>query len=286
MQDIRDIKISIDTDVVKKIFWNADNAKEYLSLLWYESKALKKLATSDIYGLIVSTWDYSKAVEIIRSVFQKTNKYQEWKKWDESVMILLKEWYSLNFWLVSWPFSQGDFDWFVQRINAEKIDRLQKDEKVKSSAVRYRRIKELNTTRNDFLETLIFDKNNNIIPTLSHSRGVDFFIDWISFDQKVAKSPTTEFKKDFWEDIWKEKAKENPEKVAEYLYQYQDEGRFWAWPRLYVVYLDEDVSPLRIKSIIDSVDLNEPTTITFTYKHKDSGLKTYQTQAFIILLHN
>jgi len=286
MQDIRDIKLSIDTDVVRKIFWNAINAKEYLTLLWHDQKSLKRMSTAEIYWLIVSTWDYNKAVDIIRSVFKKTNKYQEWKKWDDSISILLNEWRELNFWEISWPFSQGDFDGFVQRINAEKIDRLEKDEKVKSSAVRYRRIKELNTTRNDFLETLIFDKNNNIIPTLSHSRWVDFFINGISFDQKVAKSPTAQFKKDFWEQAWKQKAKDNPEKVAEYLYQYQDEGRFWAWPRLYVVYLEEDISPVKIKSIIDSIDLNNPTTITFNYKHQNGWVKTYQTQCFVILLHN
>jgi hypothetical protein len=42
--------------------------------------------------------------------------------------------------------------------------------------VKFRRLKEINTLRNDFLETLIFDKNQNIIPTLQHNRGVDFFI--------------------------------------------------------------------------------------------------------------
>ena len=62
-----------------------------------------------------------------------------------------------------------------------------KDDKVKVAAVKYRRIKEINTVRNDFIETLIFEKNNNILPTLNHRRGVDFFINGVSFDQKVAK---------------------------------------------------------------------------------------------------
>ena len=49
--------------------------------------------------------------------------------------------------------------------------------------------------RNDFIGTLIFEKNENIIPTFGHHRGLDFFIDGISYDQKVARSVTNEFKK-------------------------------------------------------------------------------------------
>ena len=48
--------------------------------------------------------------------------------------------------------------WFVQRVNSEKIDWFKKDEKVKYAAVKYRRIKEINTVRNDFIETLILKK--------------------------------------------------------------------------------------------------------------------------------
>ena len=149
--------------------------------------------------------------------------------------------------------------------------------------VRYRRIKEINTERNDFLESLIFAKNPNIIPTLSHSRGVDFFINGISFDQKVSRSVTNEFKKDFG-NKWREKALKEPHLVAQYLYSYQDEGRFGYAPRLFVVYLDEDISPLEVKDIITNTNLKNPLDITFTYKHKDIGNRTYKTQSFIILL--
>ncbi|GIJ93591.1 hypothetical protein CAPN002_08090 [Capnocytophaga stomatis] len=160
-----------------------------------------------------------------------------------------------------------------------------KDEKVKLAAVRYRRIKEINTERNDFLETLVFLKNENIIPTLSHTRGVDFFINGESYDQKVAKSPTNEFKKDFG-DHWKNFAINNPHKVAEYLYKYQDEGRFGASPRLFIVYLDEEISPVRIRKIISEINLETPLKVTFDFKHINGGIKTYQTEAFVILLYN
>lgn len=158
--------------------------------------------------------------------------------------------FKTNFLCISWPFSQGQFDAFVQSLNSQTIARTEKDEKVKDAAVRYRRLKEINTARNDYLETLIFNKNENILPTLSHNRGVDFFVDGVSFDQKVSRSVTGEFMREKGEN-WREIAKQNPLEVAKYLYQYQDEGRFGAEPRLLVVYLDEDISVLDLKQKID-----------------------------------
>lgn len=143
----------------------------------------------------------------------------------------------------------------------------------------------VNTVRNDFIETLIFEKNENILPTLNHRRSVDFFIDGISFDQKVAKSPTNEFKRDFKDD-WKNYAIEHPEKVAEYLYKYQDEGRFGADSRLLVVYLDEDVTIERIAEIIQETNLEEPLDVTFEYNHKSQGTKSYRVNCFVVLLFN
>ena len=49
----------------------------------------------------------------------------------------------------------------------KRYQSFDKDEKVKIAAVKYRRIKEINTVRNDFIETLIFEKNENILPTLN-----------------------------------------------------------------------------------------------------------------------
>lgn len=53
----------------------------------------------------------------------------------------------------------------------------------------------------------------------------------------------------------------NPEKVAEYLYRLQDEGRFDAERRLYVVYLDEDISVIDLKDKIQEVDFSTPLDI-------------------------
>ena len=276
------LKDNFSTDLAKKILWNKDNAIIFLLNLqekvWFELpfkiisrwknkwKKELNLSTDSIRKKIVQHRDFKIAEKIIRDLFKDSPKYKSGIESYKTMNILLDERNKIQLWDINWPFSQWDFDGFVQRVNSEKIDWFKKDEKVKYAAVKYRRIKEINTVRNDFIETLIFEKNENILPTLNHNRWVDFFINWVSFDQKVAKSPTNQFKKDFWES-WKEVAIQNPDKVAEYLYKYQDEWRFWADSRLLVVYLDEDVSIQRIAETIQKTDLENPLEINFEYIH-------------------
>ena len=156
-----------------------------------------KLENEQIWNKIVEKWDLNIATPIIRNMFKNTSKYKSGKDSFNIVEVLIKEWNKLKLGEISWPFSQGKFDDFVQSINSEDIDGFSKDNKVKEAAVKFRRIKEINTVRNDFIETLIFEKNKNILPTLEHIRNVDFFINGFSYDQKVAKSPTKEFKTDY-----------------------------------------------------------------------------------------
>jgi hypothetical protein len=299
---MEDIKVKFSTDIAKKILGNKERACDYL-FRFHTSKKINDLkfkkinrgknintyvldsSTEELWQIIVNNWDYEKSKKIIRDMFKETDKYKSGKDANNAMNILINKWKLLKLGNIAWPFSQGAFDEFVQRINSEKEDGKIKDEKVKVAAVKYRRIKEINTVRNDFIETLIFEKNDNIIPTLNHRRGVDFFINGVSYDQKVAKSPTNEFKKKYPKN-WRDMAIINPAEVAEYLYTYQDEGRFGADPRLLVVYIDEDVSVDKIKQIIDKTDLDKPIEINFTYKHKNAGAKQYKVPCFIILLYN
>ncbi len=275
--------------LAKKILANKNNAIEYLTKLNEFinineiNEISKNTSTEIIWKLVVKYWDYEKSKSIIRNLFTKTDKFFRGKESVNAIEQLLGEWKNLNLGDVAWPCSQGDFDGFVQRINSLSDSGLVKDEKVKTAAVKYRRLKELNTVRNDYIETLIFEKNENIVPTLNHISGVDFFINGVSFDQKVSKSPTKQFMKDYG-DNWKQFAIQNPLKVAEYLYKFQDEGRFGADPRLYIVYLDEDIPVLDLKAKIDAIDITKPSEITFSYKHKNVGEKQYKTNCFVILL--
>ncbi len=296
------IKSKLSDDLARKIIGSQEKAIEYLlrlniikpiSSLKFKTisrgknkgKKVLDLSTKELWKIIVDSWNYEESKKIIRDIFKETNKYKNGKEADNAMNVLIKEWKSLKLGNIAWPFSQGAFDDFVQRINSEKENGFVKDKKVKVAAVKYRRIKEINTVRNDFIETLIFEKNKNILPTLNHRRGVDFFINGISFDQKVAKSPTNEFKRHF-KNEWRKIAIQKPKLVAEYLYKYQDEGRFGADPRLLVVYIDEDVSIEKIRETIEKTDLDNPIEINFTYKHKVQGEKNYKVPCFVILLYN
>jgi hypothetical protein len=279
----------LNEELAKKIIGNKENALKYLVKL-NKIKPIPELASiktstpsKELYKIIVIHWDYEISKDIIRKIFRETQKYKRGIESIDAITKLQTEWKNLQLGPIEWPCSQGAFDNFVQRINSLSENGTIKDEKVKIAAVKYRRLKELNTVRNDYLETLIFNKNENIVPTLDHNKGVDFFINGRSFDQKVAKSPTNQFKKDFG-DSWKDYAKLHPFKVAEYLYRYQDEGRFDADPRLYVVYLDEDIPVVDLKNKIDEIDISQPTEITFEYDHGKLGKKQYKTLCFVVLL--
>jgi hypothetical protein len=279
-----DIKIQMNELIAKKILGNLLKAKEYLTLL--DIPQAKSASSAQVWKNVVDSWDYNRSLPIIREMFMQSPKYARGKTADQPLATLRQEWITLGLGEVSWPFSQGDFDGFVQRVNAsDNTSAQEKDDQTKLAALKYRRIKEINTYRNDFIETLLFEKNKNILPTLNHRRGVDFYIDGISYDQKVAKSPTAQFKKDYGED-WRQSAIRSPAKVAEYLYRYQDEGRFGADPRLLVVYLDEDVTTDKIREIVDSINIDTPSQITFSFAHKLQGIVEYKVPCFTVLLHN
>lgn len=300
-----DLKNEFSTKIAKKIFGNSTNAENFLLQLKCKKefelpyKKITKgknkgnktisLSSDELWSTLVRVWDFELGLSIVREMFKATEKYKAGKESKKAMNTLIEEWKKLGFdEKISWPFSQGNFDGFVQMINSEKnTTAYEKDEKVKLAAVKYRRIKAINTVRNDFIETLIFEKNTNILPTLNHTRGVDFFINGVAYDQKVAKSPTNEFKKKYGEN-WKNEAIKNPAKVAEFLYKHQDEGRFGADSRLLIVYLDEDVSIEQISKTLNSVNLEKPLEITFDYIHKkgkpDEKRQTYQVKCFVILL--
>ena len=289
----------IDLNIAKKIFSSTENAIKYLIALnkikdinlnfreitrgKNKGKKTLDMPNIEIWNKVISSWNYKESLKIIRTLFKDSKKYNNGKIAKQRYKDLVEEWNNLNLGLIKWPCSQGAFDEFVQRVNNSNAP--DKDAIVKKASVQYRRMKELNTVRNDFLEIEIFEKNDNILPTLNHSRGTDYFINGESFDQKVAKSPTKEFMRNYGVN-WKEEAVKNPEKVAEYLYKYQDEGRFGADSRILIVYLDENVDLEKVEETINKINLNQPLKVNFTYNHARVGEKSYQVNCFVIVLSN
>lgn len=278
----RSIHSSISEEDVKKILGNKNQAILFLRKIGIEINKSAKSAT--VFRQVVRHWDFKTCTGVVGDLFVETEKYRSGTEVNNALEILLGEWDMVKLGKVDWPFAPGGFDDFVQRINAEGQSGSVKDTKVKIAAVRYRRIKEINTLRNDFIETLVFEKNKNVLPTLSHRRGVDFFINGEQYDQKVSRSVGEVFKRDFG-DSWRQKAINNPGLVAQYLYTHQDEGRFGHTPRLLVVNLDENVSADRIRHIINKTDLVNPIEVDFQFQHKNIGIKHYKTKCFVILLY-
>jgi len=159
-----DVKFKITNEIAHKILSNKKNAIYYLQKLNYHlhtselENIRENYKANYIWGLVEKYWDYSLCKSIIRNMFKETPKYKNGKEAEQTIKNLLQEWEKLNLGEISWPCSQGDFDGFVQRINSLTEDGTIKDEKIKIAAVKYRRLKELNTLRNDYIETLIFEK--------------------------------------------------------------------------------------------------------------------------------
>lgn len=277
----------INTKQINKIFANKTQKTNYLSL-YYDINQIKEIIPnkiSDIDNAIIKTWNYEKSNKIIRKMFFETEKYKIGKSSQYLIKKMINEWQNLNLGEFKWPFQPRAFDQYIQNINTNiTLSEKEKDEKVIFDIVKFRRIKKINTARNDFIEYLIVENNENVTPTLKHNRGIDFYINGFPYDQKVSKSVTLGFIRDYKEN-WKDIAKAHPELVAKYLYEYQDEARFGAESRLLVVYLDEDLTNNDIYKCVTTADMKKPITISFEYNHSNNIKVNYTVDCFIILLH-
>ena len=189
-----DIRTTLSVKIAKKIIGNTSNAKTFLLKTQKVKnfdlpiKIIKsgknkgkediELKADEVWAKVSKNWDFEIDRKVLREIFKTTDKYKLGKKSYEIMNTLFNEWDKLKFGEIKWAFSQGEFDDFVQSVNSKKVSRTEKDKKVKFEAVKYRRIKEINTVRNDFIETLIFENNENVLPTLNHTTLHRFFYQW------------------------------------------------------------------------------------------------------------
>lgn len=280
------INETIDEKQIKKIFANKEEKLEYLEKIYDAMNISKELpkTNSSIDEEIINTWDFKTSNKIIRKMFESTEKYKVGKYSANAIQEMMIEWDKLSLGEFDWPFQAMAFDQYIQSVNTSKnLSELEKDEKVKSDIVKFRRIKKINTARNDFIEYLIVDNNENVTPTLKHNRGIDFYINGFPFDQKVSRSVTKNFVNDYG-DNWKAEAKKHPEKVAEYLYKYQDEARFGAESRLLIVYLDDDITEEEIYKCVINTNFKEPKHISFEYEFSNNIKESFNVDCYIVLL--
>lgn len=272
---------------IKKVFKNKDNKVKYLTKLFEMTGSSEKVAkqASRIDDQIITTWNYLVSKNVIRSMFMETEKYTYIQSCKEKIDEALREWHELGLGELEWPFSAMNFDQHVHQLNRnDSISETEKDEILKKESVIFRRIKQINALRNDYIEYLIF-KNENVIPTFGNNRGVDFYINGKPFDQKVAKSVGKAFQQTYGEG-YRNYAISHPDAVAISLYENQDEERFGDEARLLIIYLDSDVTSHNIEEQLSSIDFNEPMQIGFDYKHSNNNVLHHETECFVILLHN
>lgn len=277
---------SITSTEISKIFGNTRNKKDYLNRLFKELNLNYKIAKdkNDIDEQIKKTWSYEISKSIIRDLFKETLKYKRQKESEAQIAKAIEEWNKLNLGEFKWPFSAKNFDQHIHMINRNNdYSETEKDEVLTNEIIKFRRIKHINSLRNDYIEYLIF-KNENVIPTLGNRKAVDFYINGEPYDQKVSKSVGDTFVKEYGEQ-YKETAIAHPEYVAESLYKNQDEQRFGDEPRLLIVYLDNDATVNTIQSQLSGIDFNKPYEIQFNYEHSSGITTCHNTKCFVILLH-
>jgi len=276
----------ITTQEIKKIFCNNANKRKYLEhLSEYVSKDFSKLRTNAaIEEAIIRTWNYDLSKKIIRKMFCDSEKCNESKAGKNKINDLICEWKNLNLGKLDWPFLPKLFDNHVNYVNRSNLTEREKDEQIALDAIRFRRIKDINTLRNDYIEYLIYANNDEVIPTFGNSRGVDFYINGQPFDQKVGRSIGKAFIEKYG-DEYRKTAIEKPELVAKSLYENQDEERFGCEPRLLVAYLDSDLTTEDVERSLASVDFSCPINIEFEYAFSNGNVQTYKTDCYIVLLH-
>jgi len=275
----------ITIEEIKKIFPNNQIKRNYLEMISdFITLDLENLRTSDLDDVIIETWEYNLSKQVLRELFTTSEKYGNNRDSGERIVALMNEWYDMELGEFDWPFQPNMFDQHVHSLNRRQLSERQKDDMVAIDAIKYRRIKDINAQRNDYIEYLIFRNNANVIPTFANRRGVDFYINGEPFDQKVSRSVGRNFIAEYGED-YREIAISRPDLVAKCLYEYQDEARFGCEPRLLVVYLDSDLEIEDIEDSLAEVDFDNPININFEYRHSDGRTLIYETYCYIVLLH-
>lgn len=275
-----------ETDI-KFILSNSDNKKKYLKALFAETGNDERIGRNkeELDREIIATWDYEISKTILRKLFFESSKYEYDQSCKTKIDQAIIDWNELGYGPLEWPFAPNSFDDFVHQINRRTdISEADKDVLISKEVIKFRRIKEINQYRNDFIECLVV-QNNSVIPTFGNVSGIDFYIDGYPYDQKVSRDVGTAFKKKYGQH-YREIAISNPALLAQCLYENQDEARFGSKARLFIVYLDQDINSEIIEEQLSNIDLNQPLEVQFTYNHSSQVPTVYTTKCFVLLLHN
>ena len=293
------IKYEITREQVKSIFGNLPNQNMFLWFMkdkWnipvkMNRKGEEVLDISmigDVTDYIVNNWNYESCRDIIRNMFIGGDKYQSGEQGKETFNEILEEYYNDGHTDFDFPFMSNNFDSHsMNSVVYPSIKNLKLfkslSEKLCDDVKKFLYLKLLNTLRNNYIEYLIFNSSNDVIPTFGQKKGIDFYINGKGFDQKVSRSVTNQFKKEYGDD-WRDVAIENPYEVCRYLMMYGDEARFENVPRLFIVDIDGNYELDGIEKIVGDINFDSPRVVDYVYNHKSTGNKEYSCPVICILL--
>jgi len=282
---INDIRDNISIENVKKIFGNKDNAIEYLLSYTNLTHSNLKIQTPEfLYNEIFNRWNYEDVKFFTRHIAkQKKYSLSELKKniknYEETKKIIEEEFNGQK----SWAFNVMAYDSkltstirknddFLVGLDEHLID-IKKNYIIKSHTI----------FRSFLYEYYLIKHHEEILPTLSNNKSVDFFYNGKNFDLKNASSVTDNFKIDFGNQ-WMRDALNNPQTVARYLYENQNENRFDSSPRIFIVELEN-----KIKSITaiekDCRDLNFGETHKIDFDYIINGKKeNFTTESLVVFI--
>jgi len=295
------IKYGITGEQVKSIFGNLINQNKFL---WYMrldwnlpiKKNRKGGEVLDISKIgyvtycIVNHWEYISCRDTIRNMYVLSDKYKNCRN-AKKVFKVYQEMYRNDGYLeYEYPYVANNYDSYVTRTvtfpsvyNPELFESSFKKHIVDSKQYCY--LKNFSTLKNDYIEYLMFNSNIDVIPTFGKKKGLDFFINGEGFDQKVSKSTTNEFKRDYG-DNWRESSINDPYEVCKYLMMYGDEARFSNVPRLFVINIDGNYDLDGIEDKIKDINFDSPRVVEYVYNHKSTGNTKYSCKVICILLTN
>jgi hypothetical protein len=243
---------------------------------------------TDITQYIIDHWDYEEAKQVLRDMFRNTEKYQRGMGAKKMFNHFKKKYLELGYTDYKWPFVSGQFDAYAVKtvVYPSVSDESKFDEGLKRTqkdVEKFSYLKIFNTLRNDYLEYLIFNADQDIIPTFSHRGGIDFYIHGIGFDQKVSRSVTNQFM-DAHGDNWRDVALYQPYEVAKFLMELGDEARFSNVPRLFIIDVDGSYELDGIEDKVKQISFDEPHTVSYTYNHSSTGIRGYICPVICLML--
>lgn len=260
---IKNIKDGVTIRDVQNIFGNKNNAIEYLNTVGgkWTNTTLKSESSNSIFTKVCNNWDYEIVKLTVRLNSKKTkynlSNYEKYSKQYENVRDIISNEYSNG---KDWAFNPMTYDLkltsTVRKCGSVLVGLHDHMEDIKKNYI----IKSYNVYRSFLFEYFMIKHHDDILPTLSNNNGVDFYYNGKKFDLKNTSSVTEKFKVDHGDD-WLTEAINNPQRVAKYLYENQNENRFGFNPRIFIVELGDDIHT------VDQIE-NECKNLNFGNLHK------------------